>query len=227
MVDPNATQKFLRAAQKLVIMLIVKNPLRRLPVLFFFDGVLAAFLIVVIVAANREDRLLDELKRQVEIRAGTNAPPVTVVAGAMHVIHSIGPLPSSPAHLLSGYAAFGTYSNALARLLTNYGYRVRIGQMQVHGDSSSRSIVEAQVDERWITLDPEQDLVVNPQLRHEAIRYTAWGKIVVAIPVYDLYFYSGLFVFVLLNIYLYRGARGSLPWQKAAMRQMMRKQGLQ
>jgi len=209
-------------------MRIVKNPLRRLPVLFFIDGVLAVLLIGVLVGAHREDRLLNELRRRVDIHTGNNPAPSAAVVGAMHLIHSIGPLPSDPAGQLSGYAAFGSYSKALARLLTYCGYQVRIGQMQVpdpHPDS--HSIVEVQVEGRWVALDPGYDWVVDPGFRYIAIRYTTWDKIWVAVPVYDLYFYPGLFVFVLLNIYLYRGVRGSLPWQRAALHRMMGNQGFQ
>ena len=82
--------------------------------------------------------------------------------------------------------------------------------------------------------------------RYEAIPYTNWEKIPVRMPVlrkimgftmgerrtaeiclrmyflriYDLCFYASLFFFVLLNIYVYCGVRGTLPWQRAALRQM-------
>jgi hypothetical protein len=276
-------------------MIIVKNPLRRLPVLFFFDGVLAVFLIGVIVAAHREDRLLEEMKRRVDIEAGSNASPAAMVVSAMHVTHELirdrsvlfrkengssgDPFSSSLANQLTGQGACGSYSKCLARLLIYCGYPVRIGQMKVRGQFGGHIFVEARVDDRWVVLDPLYDLAFrrpdsslavyadlqknwpafssqtprgyDPGYRYEEVRYTNWNKIPVLMPVlhwlsgvvlgeqrtanisvrahllrvYDLYFYSGLFVFVLLNVYLYRGVRGTLPWQRAALHRMIRKPG--
>lgn len=148
--------------------------MRRLPVLFFLAGAMAALLIYLKVLAHREDRLLDALKRQVDAVAGNNASPTAVVLAAMNVTHevisekiiltgtggaSIGDwMPCSLANQLLGEGACGSYSIVLARLLDSYNYPVRIGQMKTKGHFGGHIIVEARVARDWVVLDPLYDL---------------------------------------------------------------------
>jgi len=148
--------------------------MRRLPVLFFLAGAMAALLIHLKVLARREDRLLDGLKQQVDAIAGNNASSTAVVLAAMNVTHdvisekiiltgaggsSVGDwVPCSLANQLLGEGACGSYSMVLARVLDSYDYPVRIGQMKTKGRFGGHIIVEARVGGDWVVLDPLYDL---------------------------------------------------------------------
>jgi len=148
--------------------------MRRLPILFFLAGSMAALLIYLKVLAHREVRLLDGLKYQVDAVAGKNASSVAVVLAAMQVTHyvisdktilagkgggSVGDwMPCGLANQLLGEGACGSYSMVLARLLESYDYPVRIGQMKVRGLFGGHIIVETRIGGNWVVLDPLYDL---------------------------------------------------------------------
>lgn len=56
--------------------------------------------------------------------------------------------------LMTTKGACGSYSLVLARILQNYHYPVRIAQMKAHGKYGSHNVIEANINTRWIVLDP-------------------------------------------------------------------------
>jgi hypothetical protein len=189
-----------------VALKIVRNPLRRLPVLFLLSGMLAASLVFLRIEANREARVFESLKNLVDAGAGRNSSPEAKVIEAMHLTHAIMRNPS----VLNSWITSNTDSKVLARLLHNYNYTLRIGRMKAKGSLGAHNVVEVLIDGRWMIADPLYDNVIRQA--DEDILYTQ----IPVLDVVDLYFYIALVAFILLNGYIYMGTRGSLPWQMAA-----------
>jgi len=187
---------------------IVRNPLRKLPVLFLLSGVLAASLIFLRIQAGRETRLFENLKNMVDAAAGPNASPDATVIEAMHLTRAI----TSSAMGHNSWITFNNDTKTLARLLRCYDYPVRIGQMKAKGELPAHKIIEVFIDGRWLIADPLNNKVFTRPNAYEGILYTQTPLL----DEYDLYFYIALVVFILLNAYIYVGTRGLLPWQTAA-----------
>jgi hypothetical protein len=187
---------------------IVRNPLRRLPVLFLLSGILAASLVFLRIEASRETRVFASLKNLVDAAAGRNSSPEAKVIEAMHLTHAIMRNPS----VLNSWITSNTDSKVLARLLQSYNYTLRIGRMKAKGSLGEHNIVEVLIDGRWMIADPLYDNVIRQA--DEDILYTQ----IPVLDAIDLYFYIALVAFILLNGYIFMGTRGLLPWQMAAER---------
>ena len=187
---------------------IVRNPLRKLPVLFLLSGILAASLIFLRIEAGRETRLFNNLKHMVDAAAGRNSSPDAKVLEAMHLTRAITHGPS----VLNAWIASKTDTKVLARLLQCYHYPVRIGEIEAKGDLPAHKIIEVLIDGRWIIADPLANVVFPRPDPYEGILYTQ----IPLLAECDLYFYLALLAFILLNSYIYLGTRGLLPWQTAA-----------
>jgi hypothetical protein len=117
---------------------------------------------------------------------------------------------STAVDLMTTMGECGSYSEVLARILSNYHYSVRIAQMKVNGIYGGHNVVEVKTDSNWVALDPTYDLYFvrpdnhlasfadiqqdwafysrqlpgdyKPAYRYEAVRYTNWTKIPVLFP---------------------------------------------
>ena len=186
---------------------IVRNPLRKLPVLFLISGVLAASLIFLRIQAGRETRLFENLKSMVDVAAGRNSSPDATVIEAMHLTRSI----TRSSIGSNSWITFNNDTKTLARLLRCYDYPVRIGQMKAKGELPAHKVIEVLIDGRWLIADPMDNVVFQRPPAYAAILYTE----VPLLDDYDLYFYLAFLAFILLNTYIYVGTRGLLPWQQA------------
>jgi hypothetical protein len=186
---------------------IVRNPLRKLPVLFLLSGVLAASLIFLRIQAGRETRLFANLKNMVDVATGRNSSPDATVIEAMHLTRAITHSP----FVHHSWITSNNDIKALARLLHCYDYPVRIGQMKAKGELPAHKIIEVFIDGRWLIADPANNVVFRRPDAYTGILYTQ----IPLLDEYDLYFYIALITFILLNAYIYVGTRGLLPWQSA------------
>lgn len=187
---------------------IVRNPLRRLPVLFLLSGILAASIVFLRIEASREKHVFNTLQNVVDAAVGRNSSSDATVIEAMHLTHTIMRGPS----ILNSWITSNNDSKVLARLLQRYHYSVRIGHMKAKGDLDAHNIVEVLIDGRWMLADPEYDNVIPQADPYKDILYTH----IPVVDAIDLYFYIALVAFILLNAYIYMGTRGLLPWQLAA-----------
>jgi hypothetical protein len=197
--------------------------------LFFLNGFLLASLIYLRIESNYEEELFREMKGRVDAVLGEDHSPRRVVLEAMHLTNGLlrnrawvfegtdqeclkaGMLESSSVDLMTTWGACGSYSKILARLLSCYGYPLRIGQMKANGHFGGHIIVEVCIDGRWVVTDPLYDVVFrkpdsslatfadlhkgwrafsvqvpagyDSNYRYEGIRYTNWNKIPVLMPV--------------------------------------------
>ncbi|MBS1948406.1 MAG: hypothetical protein JST47_11630 [Bacteroidetes bacterium] len=113
--------------------------------------------------------------------------------------------------LMTAKGACGSYSYVLARILQDYGFPVRIGQMKANGIYGSHNVVEANINSKWVVADPLFDTYFvkpggkafasfndvkenwgyyskqlpegyDPSYQYQDVRYTNWEKIPVVLP---------------------------------------------
>lgn len=160
--------------------------------------------------------------------ANADRSPKNVSLQAMHLTHALlkdriglfnsplapnlraGYLEPSVFDLMTGQAGCGSGTKVLARILLNFDYPVRIGQMKANGYFAAHNIVEVRIDDRWVVLDPLYNLAFfrpdssladfatlhrdwayykaqvppgyDSNYRYEDVRYTNWSAVPVILP---------------------------------------------
>jgi len=145
--------------------------------LTFFNGFLIASLFYLRTESNYENELFLAIQHNITKQISPKDNEDSVVIKVMHTCHTLLSNRSSvfendesldgfkvdymhPAtiDLMTAKGACGSYSMVLARLLQNYNYPVRIGQMKSGGVFAAHNIIETQINGRWIVLDPTFNL---------------------------------------------------------------------
>ena len=192
--------------------------------LTFLNGFLLASLFYLKTEANYETQLFEVIQHSINKTVDNNDTQDSIVVKAMHTCNNLLSNRASvfendealdgfkvdyfhPAtvDLMTAKGACGSYSMILARVLQEYHFPVRIAQMKANGIYASHNVVETEVYNRWIVLDPTYNLYFvtpNKQLatfndiknnwnyyskqvpsnynltyKYEDVRYTNWGKV--------------------------------------------------
>ncbi|HLX92486.1 MAG TPA: hypothetical protein VKR32_12435 [Puia sp.] len=203
---------------------LIKRILGNLYFLTFLNGLFLASLFYVKMEANYENQLFQVIQHSINKTIDINDTQDSIVVKAMHVCNNLLSIRSTvfendesldgfkvayfhPAtiDLMTAKGACGSYSMILARVLQGYSYPVRISQMKANGVYAAHNIVEVQLANKWIVLDPTYNLYFttpgsqlagfdeirdnwnfyrkqvppnyNPNYRYEDVRYTNWGKV--------------------------------------------------
>ena len=206
---------------------------RSLYFLFFLNGFLLASLFYFKTEANYENKLFSVIQKSIDKEIDANDTKDSVLIKIMQtcskLLYSRSTVFGGNAKDLEGFqmnflhpasidlmtanGACGSYSLVLARILQNYHFPVRIDQMKANGKFASHNIIEANINSKWIVLDPLYDVYfVKPNstglasfedvknnwnyyskqlpkgydtsYRYEAVRYTNWNKIPVIFPAF-------------------------------------------
>jgi hypothetical protein len=223
-----------------------KSPFRLIRKIFgnlyfltFLNGFLIASLFYIKMEANYETRLFEVIQHSITRSIDNDDIQDSIAIKAMHACNSllssrapifgndealdgftVDYLHPATVDLMTGYGACGSYSMILARLLKDYHFSVRIGQMKANGIFAAHNIVETEINGRWVVLDPTYNLYFTTpgnqlatfndiknnwvfyskqvpanydrDYRYEDVRYTNWGKVPILSPVSKFIF--GLFL---------------------------------
>jgi hypothetical protein len=192
--------------------------------LTFLNGFLLASLFYVKTEANYETQLFEVIQHSINKTVDNNDTQDSIVIKAMRTCNNLLSNRASvfendealdgfkvdyfhPAtvDLMTAKGACGSYSMILARVLEEYHFPVRIAQMKANGIYAAHNIVETEVYNRWVVLDPTYNLYFitpnkqlatfndvkndwnyyskqvpsnyDPAYRYEDVRYTNWGKV--------------------------------------------------
>lgn len=203
--------------------------LQRRHLILFFNGFILATLCYFYIEDNYESRLFNALSHRAVSLTGSDNPSKTDIAkSSLALTYQLGKSRSdifkkeeissfksdviSPVtyDLLSAKGACGSYSMILSRMLHDQGINYRIAQMKVGDDYGAHILVEAELENRWVVLDPSYNLYFTrpdgkmasysdvsndwtyyqkqvPQqydlkYSYEGVRYTNWNKIPVVMP---------------------------------------------
>jgi hypothetical protein len=209
---------------------IIKRIFGNLYFLTFLNGFLIASLFYMKTESNYENELFQAIHHSINKQIDANDNEDSVIVKVMHTAHNLLSSRSSifeddesldgfkvdymhPAtiDLMTARGACGSYSMVLARLLQTYHYAVRIGQMKAGGSFAAHNIIETEINNRWIVLDPTFNLYfVTPDnklatfkdiknnwsfyskqvpsnydmnYKYEDVRYMNWEKVPVLFPV--------------------------------------------
>lgn len=206
---------------------ILRLAFRNLYFLMFLNGFLLASLFYFKMESFYEDGLFASIKTTIDAHIDSNDNADSIAVKAMgtcyHLLSNkgstfykadLGPeadvIHSTSFDLMTTRGACGSYSQVLARILKTYHIPVRIAQMKAGGYFGAHNIVEANVGDNWVVLDPTYNLCFrrpdskladfndvhgdwayyskqvpsdyNPIYRYEAVRYTNWTKIPIISP---------------------------------------------
>ncbi len=207
---------------------LLKRAFRNLYFLMFLNGFMLASLFYFRMESSYEDGLFSYVKTSVDNKLDSNDTRDSVVVKAMAATHdlmqnraaifanswTLGPeanfFHSASVDLMTTRGACGSYSLVLARLLTEYQFPVRIGQMKANGIYGDHNVVEVNTGKSWVVLDPTFNLAFvrpdsrlasfadvknnwnyyvkqtpkeyDPAYRYEDVRYTNWTKVPVLFP---------------------------------------------
>ena len=196
----------------------------------FLNGFLIATLLYFRMQNTYENGLFTSIKSTIDASLDNNDNSDSLVVKAMHetyvLMKSRAKVFSNPAgqslgaqadflhptsvDLMTTRGACGSYSQVLARILDDYDYPVRIAQMKAGDTWAAHNIVEVNVNNHWVVLDPTFDAsFVRPdarlasfadvhrnwnyyarqvppeydlQYRYEDVRYSNWTKIPLVLP---------------------------------------------
>jgi hypothetical protein len=174
--------------------------------------------------ANYESQLFQTIQHSINKSIDSNDTQDSIVVKAMHACNSLLSSRSSvfqddealdgfkvdyfhPAtvDLMTAKGACGSYSLILARVLQEYHFPVRISQMKANGIFAAHNVIETEINNRWVVLDPTYNLYFtrpdnqmagfedihdnwgfykkqvpsnyDANYKYEDVRYTNWGKI--------------------------------------------------
>lgn len=206
---------------------ILRLAFRNLYFLMFLNGFLMASLFYFKMESYYEDGLFASIKSNIDATIDKDDNTDSLVVKAMNTCYhllsnkgstfyngSFGPeadvVHSTAFDLMTTRGACGSYSQVLARILKTYHIPVRIAQMKAGGFYGAHNVVEAEVGNNWVVLDPTYDLCFhrpdsklanfndvhadwafyskqvpsdyNPIYRYEDVRYTNWTKIPIISP---------------------------------------------
>jgi hypothetical protein len=192
--------------------------------LTFLNGFFIASLFYMKMEANYETQLFQVIQHSINKSIDNNDTQDSIVVKAMHTCNALLSSRASvfeddesldgfkvdyfhPAtiDLMTAKGACGSYSLILSRVLQDYHFPVRIAQMKANGIYAAHNVVETEVNNRWVVLDPTYNLYfINPakqlaafdeiktnwayyarqtpsnynkDYRYEDVRYTNWGKV--------------------------------------------------
>jgi hypothetical protein len=193
----------------------------------FLNGFLLASLFYFKMESFYEDGLFTSIKSAIDAHLDSDDNTDSVAVKAMNTCYhllsnkgstfyngNLGPeadvIHSTAFDLMTTRGACGSYSQVLARILKTYHIPVRIAQMKAGGFFGAHNIVEAQVADNWVVLDPTYNLCFhrpdsklanfsevhadwtyyskqvppeyNPIYKYEDVRYTNWSKIPIISP---------------------------------------------
>jgi len=193
----------------------------------FLNGFLLASLFYFKMESYYEDGLFASIKSAIDSRIDSDDNTDSVAVKAMNTCYhllsnkgstfynsALGPeadvIHSTTFDLMTTRGACGSYSQVLARILKTYHIPVRIAQMKASGYFGAHNVIEAEIGENWVVLDPTYNLCFhrpdsklanfndvhndwtyyskqvppdyNLNYRYEDVRYTNWTKIPVISP---------------------------------------------
>jgi hypothetical protein len=197
--------------------------------LFFLNGLLAASLFFFATESGYETELFSAISREIktELSPGYTKEDYTIKAlqtsnylqeRRYYIFgkQEIGGIKANIFHpstidLMTNKGACGSYVTVLSRILKSNDIKVRIGQMKVNGTYGGHMIVEANLNNRWVVLDPTYSICFrNPDsslasfsdlknnwnyyknqappdydenYKFEDVRYTNWEKVPLFLPV--------------------------------------------
>jgi hypothetical protein len=208
-------------------------------ILTFLNGFLIASLFYIRMEASYETRLFEVIQHSITRSLDNNDTQDSIAVKSMHACNNllynrasvfendealdgfkVDYLHPASIDLMTGSGACGSYSMILARILKDYHFAVRIGQMKANGIFAAHNIVETDINGRWVVLDPTYNFYFttpdnqlatfddiknnwfyyskqvpanyNRDYRYEDVRYTNWGKVPIISPSVKLIF--GLFL---------------------------------
>jgi hypothetical protein len=214
---------------------VVKHIFKNLYFLTFLNGFLLASIFYFKMEANYENLLFKGIKISIDRKVDFNDTEDSV---AIKIMNSCYTLLDNRSHvfdndesldgfqvdflhpatvdLMTAKGACGSYSMVLARVLQNYHYPVRIGQMKANGVFAAHNIIETRLNNRWVVLDPTFNLYFvrpdnqlagfediknnwdyyskqvpanyNHEYKYEDVRYTNWEKIPIVLPAAKRFF---------------------------------------
>jgi hypothetical protein len=206
---------------------LLRLAFRNLYFLMFLNGFLLASLFYFKMESSYEDALFGSIKTTIDAQIDADDTPDSVAVKAMstcyHLMSNKGStfykgdlglewtvFHSSTIDLMTTRGACGSYSQVLARILQTYHFPVRIAQMKANGIFGAHNIVEVEIGQDWVVLDPTYNLRFtrpdgrlacfgdvrkdwsyyskqvpsdyNPAYHYEDVRYTNWKKIPILSP---------------------------------------------
>ncbi len=207
---------------------MLRSIFSNLYLLVFLNGFLIASLFHVKMEATYEEEIFQAIRSSVDQKAGPRDNPDSLFVRVTHACHELmtqrqtifegTAFPGMKStlfqpvsiDLMTANGACGSFAVVLGRLLSGYGYPVRIAQMKANGVFAAHNIVEVQSRQGWVVLDalfdlsfrkPERGLAsfadvqhnwsyysqqlpkgYNPVYRYQDVRYSNWTKIPVLMP---------------------------------------------
>lgn len=203
--------------------------LQRRHLVLFINGFVLATLCYFYIEDNYESNLFGAISHRVVETTGSNNPTKKeLILSSLAMTHQLGEsrlnifdnekissfksdvISPVTYDLLSAKNACGSYSMILSRILSELDVPYRIAQMKVGADYGGHILVEAELDGRWVVLDPSYNLHFtrpdgqlasfadvsanwgfyktqvpknyDPIYQYEGVRYTNWNKIPVLMP---------------------------------------------
>lgn len=195
---------------------------------FFLMGILMGLLFYFKTESSYEDSLFNALADDVREITQNGNDSLNLLINSLHTVHKViasrqqffnkdnitgfkaGMLEPVSVDLMTGKGSCGSYSLAMARLMKNLGFNVRIAQMKVGEIYAGHNLVEIYVNGNWVVVDalydlfflkPDGDLAsfkdvqqdwnyykrqvpseYDMAYKYEDLRYTNWDKIPVVMP---------------------------------------------
>ena len=207
---------------------LIKKVFTNLYFLFFLNGFILASLLHVLNEDIYEKKLFNSIAKKIRTELG-NENKDSFLLRSLHMTYQLQVdrqpvfgdmlesnktefIHSATTDLMTAYGACGSYSIVLARILKANNCKVRIGQMKVNGKFGGHIVVETEINNKWIIVDPMFNIAfIKPDGRfadfkevhnnwvfykkqvpanydttykYEGIRYTNWDKIPIVLPAF-------------------------------------------
>src|ERR1700722_3828585 len=203
---------------------LISRIVGNLSFLTFLNGFIIASVFYLKMEANYETSLFQTIQHSINKTIDSDDTQDSIVVKAMHTCNNllsnrysvfesdesldgfkVNYFHPATIDLMTAKGACGSYSLVLARVLQEYQFPVRISQMKANGIYAAHNIIETEVNNRWVVLDPTYNLYFttpekqlasfndiknnwnyyktqvpsnyNVNYKYEDVRYTNWGKI--------------------------------------------------
>ncbi len=207
---------------------VIKRIFTNLYFLFFLNGFVVASLLFFLKEDIYEKELFSSIAQKIRNDLG-NENKDSFLLRSLHMAYELqvsrqpifGAQPidresdffhSATTDLMTAYGACGSYSIVLARILKANNCNVRIGQMKVNGKFGGHMVVETEINNKWIIVDPTFNVVfIKPDgglanykdvhnnwafykkqvpanydttYKYDGMRYANWDKVPIVLPTF-------------------------------------------